>query len=53
MMIKVSGTISVARIHHQYVMARRRPSGLKNIVLRKDYVVRRGGKDVSKFLRAE
>lgn len=35
--MKVSGTMSVARIHHQYVMANKRPSGLKKTALKKDY----------------
>lgn len=34
--MKVSGTMRVARIHHQYVMANKRPSGLKNTALKKD-----------------
>lgn len=36
MTIKVSGTMSVAIIHHQYVIANSNPSGLKKIVLKKD-----------------
>lgn len=36
-MMKVRGTMRVARIHHQYVMAKKRPSGLKKMVLKKDY----------------
>lgn len=36
MMMKVSGMISVMKIHHQCVMARTSPSGLTKTVLRKD-----------------
>lgn len=36
-MIKVSGMMSVTKIHHQWVMASTSPSGLTKIVLRKDY----------------
>lgn len=50
--MKVRGTMRVARIHHQYVMANSRPSGLKNTALKKDYRDERGVREQgpSRFL---